>query len=140
MDIHRRAAFRQLAALLAASPLLRAQQDPFRDHTRVPRLDELLTAFDFEPVAFARIPRVAYNYTAYGSESEFTLRRNRDAFDWVDLLARSPKPPEIDTAIELFGQKLAFPLLLAYPTASRRRTCHFPGCHPSLQNADDCQQ
>lgn len=109
MDIHRRAAFRQLAALLAASPLLRAQQDPFRDHTRVPRLDELLTAFDFEPVAFARIPRVAYNYTAYGSESEFTLRRNRDAFDWVDLLARSPKPPEIDTAIELFGQKLAFP-------------------------------
>ena len=117
MDIHRRAAFRQLAALLAASPLLRAQQDPFRDHTRVPRLDELLTAFDFEPVAFARIPRVAYNYTAYGSESEFTLRRNRDAFDWVDLLARSPKPPEIDTAIELFGQKLAFPLLLA-PSAA----------------------
>ncbi len=114
---HRRAAFRQLAALLAASPLLRAQQDPFRDHTRVPRLNELLTALDFEPLAHARLPRVAYNYTAYGSESEFTLRRNRDAFDWVELLPRSPKPAAIDTAIKLFGQKLAFPLLLA-PSAA----------------------
>ncbi len=116
-DPHRRAALRELAALLAASPLLRAQQDPFRDHTRIPRLNELLTALDFEPVAHARVPRAAYNYTAYGAESEFTLRRNRDAFDWVELLPRSPRPLALDTAIELFGQKLAFPLLLA-PSAA----------------------
>ena len=35
--------------MLAASHFLRAQQDPFRDHSRVPRMEELLTAFDFEP-------------------------------------------------------------------------------------------
>ncbi len=113
----RRAALRNLSALLAASPLLHPQQDPFRDHTRVPRLDELRNAFDFEPVAHARLSRLAYNYTAYGAESEFTLRRNRDAFDWVQLLPRSPKPSAVDTTIELFGQKLAFPLLLA-PSAA----------------------
>ena len=117
LPLSRRSAFRNFAALLAASPLLPAQQDPFRDHTRVPRLDELLNAFDFEPVAYAHLPRVAYNYTAYGSESEFTLRRNRDAFDWVDLLPRSPKPAAVDTTLELLGQKLAFPLLLA-PSAA----------------------
>ena len=112
----RRAALRSLAAFAGASPFLSGQQDPFRDHSRVPRLDELTTAFDFEPVAYANLPRLAYDFTSYGVESEFTLRRNREAFDWVELIPRGPKSGKVDTATELFGTKLAFPILVA-PTA-----------------------
>jgi 4-hydroxymandelate oxidase len=94
------------------------QQDPFRDHSRVPWVDELVTAFDFEPVAYARVPRAAYDYTAYGSEGEFTVRRNREAFEWVDLVPKKPiDVSRVDTGIELFGAKLAYPILVA-PTAA----------------------
>ena len=50
-SLSRRDAFRSLAGFLAGSPLLRAQQDPFRDHSRVPGIEEKVTAFDFEPVS-----------------------------------------------------------------------------------------
>ena len=113
----RRDVLSALATFLAGSPLLRAQQDPFRDHTRVPAIGELLTAFDFEAVAYAKQPRSAYDYPAYGADSEFTLRRNREAFDWVELIPKRigpAAPPQ--TAIELFGTKMAFPLIVS-PTA-----------------------
>ena len=104
--------------MLAASPILQAQLDPFRDHSRIPKLDELITALDFEPVFHAKLPRQVYNYTAYGVDGEFTLRRNRQAFDWVDLVpsAFSANGP-LSTAIELFGTKMAFPILVS-PTAA----------------------
>ncbi len=114
----RRLALRQLAAFVAASPIVAAQQDPFRDHSRVPWLDELRTAYDFEPVAFARLPRSAYDYTAYGSESEYTLRRNRHAFEWFDLAAKAAiDAAQVDCGVELFGNKLAYPILIS-PTAA----------------------
>ena len=112
-SLTRRSALRNIASLLGASPFLLGQQDPLRDHSRVPRIEELLNAFDFEPVAYAKVPRVAYDYTAYGSESEFTLRRNRQAFDWVDLVPRAAKASKVDTTCELFGNKLAYPILIA---------------------------
>jgi isopentenyl diphosphate isomerase/L-lactate dehydrogenase-like FMN-dependent dehydrogenase len=124
MSVHRtsrRLALRHVAAFLAGSPLVGWQQDPFRDHSRVPWIDELVTAFDFEPVAYARIPRAAYDYTAYGSESEFTLRRNRQAFDWVELVPRkSIDPAAVNPSLELFGTKLAYPILIA-PTAGHQQ-------------------
>jgi hypothetical protein len=76
----RRRALKQLGAFLAGSPLLVGQLDPFRDHSRVPRI---------EAVAYAKVPRAAYNYTAYGSETEFTLRRNREAFEWVEIVSQT---------------------------------------------------
>src|SRR5215469_16095946 len=84
----RRGALGRLAGALAAPAMLRAQQDPFRDHSRVPDLSEMVQEVDFEPVAFAKLPRQAYDYTAYGVDGEFTLRRNRQVFDWVELVPR----------------------------------------------------
>src|SRR5215470_17818529 len=110
----RRLAFRTLAGFLAGSPLLRAQQDPFRDHSRVPGLNELITAFDFEPVAYAKVPRYNYDYTAYGTDGEFTLRRNREAFDWVELIPnRAAERTPIRTATEILGTKMDFPILVS---------------------------
>jgi isopentenyl diphosphate isomerase/L-lactate dehydrogenase-like FMN-dependent dehydrogenase len=117
--IGRRRAVRAMAGLLTGSPLVRGQLDPFRDHSRVPRLDEMRDAFDFEAVAFEKLPRAAFDYTAHGSESEFTLRRNREAFDWVKLVPRAISAGgDPDASIELFGAKMAYPIFIS-PTAAQ---------------------
>jgi isopentenyl diphosphate isomerase/L-lactate dehydrogenase-like FMN-dependent dehydrogenase len=117
--MNRRECLAGLASFLAGSPLLRGQQDVVRDHSRVPGINELLTAFDFETVAYAKQPRTSYDYPAYGVDGEFTMRRNRQAFDWVELvpkrLAGGGKP---DTSTQVFGQKLAFPIIVS-PTGSQ---------------------
>ena len=113
----RRDCLKALASFLAGSPLLQSQQDPFRDHSRVPGLKELLNVFDFENVAYAKQPRTAYDYPAHGADSEFTLRRNRQAYDWVELVSKRIAPAGTpQTATELFGTKMAFPIMVS-PTA-----------------------
>jgi 4-hydroxymandelate oxidase len=110
----RRDAFHALAGFFAGSPLLRAQQDPFRDHSRIPGIEEMVTAFDFEPVAYAKILREPYDFMAHGADSEFTLRRNREAYDWVELVAKGVADARpINTETELFGSKMPFPILVA---------------------------
>jgi len=122
--VSRRKAIAKLAGALAGSPLLQsdlaAQRDPrpFNDHKRLPGLNEMMVSFDFEPVCFANVSQVTYDYTAHGDGSEFTLRRNRQAFDWVDLAPGSAiDPASVDLSCELFGTKLRYPILVA-PTAT----------------------
>ncbi len=124
----RREALCGLASFLAASPLLHAQRDPWPlgPHRRFPGFDELRDVFDFEPIFRANVPLSVYDYTAHGTESEFTLYRNRDAFDWVRLVDRGGVDPrDVDTSTELFGRRMPSPLMLA-PTA-RQRTLHPDG-------------
>jgi len=115
----RRTALRSLVtSFVAGTPLLRGQQDPFRDHSRVPAMKELVNAFDFEAVAFAKLPRDAYDYTALGVEDEFTLRRNRQAFEWVELIPKGiVDANSVVTATEVLGTPMAYPIMIA-PTAS----------------------
>ncbi|HTI52123.1 MAG TPA: alpha-hydroxy-acid oxidizing protein, partial [Planctomycetaceae bacterium] len=81
---------------------------------RIPGLNELVTAFDFEPVAYAKVPRYAYDYTAYGTDSEFTLRRNREAFEWVELIPnQASNAAPLQTATEILGTKMDFPILVS---------------------------
>lgn len=130
-SVTRRQALLGLAGMLAGSPLLGAQHDPhsLKDHKRVPGLDEMLTAFDFEPVCFANLPRAAYDYMARGSESEFTLRRNREAFEWVDLVERpGASPAALKTSTEVLGIPMDFPILIS-PTARQR------DLHPDAESA-----
>ena len=116
-SLSRRAALRNLAGFAAGSPLLLGQQDPFRDTSRVPGMNELVTTFDFEPVAYAKIPREAYDYTAHGDRSEFTLRRNREAFDWVELTPKGVVDvSSVETATEVLGVKMRYPIMVS-PTA-----------------------
>ncbi len=77
------------------------------------------TAFDFEPVFFDNVVLPVYDYTAHGDGSEFTLRRNRQAFDWVDIApARATIPAsQVDLSSELLGVKMKFPIIVA-PTAA----------------------
>ena len=71
----RRKALATLGGMLAASPLLRAQLDPYplSEHRRVLGLDEMMTAFDFEPVFKANVPQATYDFTAPSSPATFGL-------------------------------------------------------------------
>ena len=124
----RRQALAGLATFFAGSPLLRAQQDPasLTLNRRVPAFSEMATPWDFEPVFKGNVPRGVYDYTARGTDSEFTMRRNRDAFEWVSLNAGTPIDFEtVDTTVELFGTRLSSPIMVA-PTA-RQRPLHPDG-------------
>jgi 4-hydroxymandelate oxidase len=120
-SLSRRKALAGMAGLIAGSPLLHAQLDPrpFSTHRRTPGLGEMLTAFDFEPVMFANVPQSVYDYTAHGDGGEWNLRRNRQAFDWVDLVpGNAIDPATVDLSSQLLDLKLKYPIVIA-PTATQ---------------------
>jgi 4-hydroxymandelate oxidase len=112
----RRNALRALAGLIAGSPCLRAQQDPhpLRDHHRALGIEEMTTVFDIEPVFYGNVPLSIFDFTAHGSESEFTIRRNREAFEWVELIPRAPvNLSSVKTATQVLGSKMDYPIMIA---------------------------
>jgi 4-hydroxymandelate oxidase len=119
----RRTALARVAGLMAGSPVAAAmaQTDPrpLSEHRRALSLAEMQMSFDFEPVFFGNVLLPVYDYTAHGDGSEFTLRRNRQAYDWVDIVpARTAVPAsQIDLSSELLGVKMKFPIIVA-PTAA----------------------
>jgi 4-hydroxymandelate oxidase len=122
VSLTRREALLSLAGMLAGSPLWSAQLDPrpLSEHKRVPGLEEMLDAFDFEPVCFANLPRFAYDYMAHGCDGEFTLRRNRQVFEWVDLIERpGVTPASVNASSEVLGIKMDYPVMIAPSTRQR---------------------
>jgi 4-hydroxymandelate oxidase len=115
----RRKALTRLAGFMAASPIgaAMAQQDPTKPLSavrRIPGLAEMRTSFDFQPVFEGNLLPTIYEYTAHGDGSEFTLRRNRQAFVWVDIVpTRGPVPEsQVDLSSELLGVKMKFPMIV----------------------------
>jgi len=125
----RRMAMARLAGLMAASPIAAAMAEtdpkPLSEHRRALGLAEMQTVFDFEPVFFGNVLLPIYDYTAHGDGSEFTLRRNRQAYDWVDIMPSRGAVPasQVDLSSELLGVKMKFPIIVA-PTAA------MPPLHP----------
>ena len=119
-SLSRRKALAGLGTFLAGSPLLHAQLDPrpLMQHRRTPGLAEMMTAFDFEPVMFANIPLATYD-CSHGDGSEFNLRRNRQAFDWVDLVpGKAVDPASVNLSSQLLDFKMQYPVIIA-PTATQ---------------------
>ena len=118
MSLSRRNALCSLAGFFAGSPLtLRSQQQAPDLRDRVPGLDEIANVLDFEPIAKLKITRSAYDYVAGSVDSEFTLRRNRQAFDWASIVPRAVGNVDtIDLSIEVLGVKMSAPIIVA-PTA-----------------------
>jgi 4-hydroxymandelate oxidase len=113
----RRQALASLATMLAGSPLLHAQLDPhgiLTGHKRVPGIDEMMTAFDFEPICFANMTLERFDYMQHGDGSEFNLRRDRQAFDWVDIVpGKAIDPKSVDLSSRLLGVDLKYPVYVA---------------------------
>ncbi|WP_080056618.1 alpha-hydroxy acid oxidase [Spirosoma aerolatum] len=83
-------------------------------------LSGMVNLFDFEKKAEEKMSRLAYEYVASGAADELTLRWNRQAFDTLKLNPTGlPHIVQPDTRIMLFGQELAYPILIA-PTAYHR--------------------
>ena len=80
-------------------------------------LSQIINLFDFEKMAEGKMTKMAYEYVASGAADEFTVRWNRQAFDALKINPGVLNDvSKLDTAITLFGQKLAYPILIA-PTA-----------------------
>src|SRR5206468_3201705 len=61
-----------------------------------------------------------------------TLRRNREAFDWVELLPKRIGAPETSsTSVALFGEQMAFPIIVS-PTATHGQL--HPDAEVAMQN------
>jgi len=79
-----------------------------------------LSVAEYEALASERMEPGAFDYFAGGSGDELTLADNLDAFRRVRLKPRALRGVvEADTAVTLFGHRLALPMLLA-PTAFNR--------------------
>jgi 4-hydroxymandelate oxidase len=120
LGMGRRQALASLATMLAGSPLLQAQLDPhgiLTGHKRVPGIDEMMTAFDFEPICFANMTLERFDYMQHADGSEFNLRRDRQAFDWADIVPRSGgqalDPTSVDLSSTLLGIDLKLPIYVA---------------------------
>jgi len=113
----RRRALASLATMLAGSPLLRAQIDPhgvLTGHKRIPGIDEMTTAFDFEQICFANMTLDRFDYMQHGDGSEYTIRRDRQAFDWVDIVpGKAIDPKSVDLSSTLLGVPLKYPVYVA---------------------------
>ena len=121
----RRKALAGMAGFMAASPVATslAQQDPgtlLSEFRRYKGLSEMRTTFDFHPLFEGNLLPSIYEFTAHGEGSEFNLQRNRQAFDWVDILAARREIPEsyVDLSSELLGVQMKFPILVA-PTSGQ---------------------
>jgi len=115
----RRDALRNLALFAAGSPLLRSQQEIPYTPERLPQLSDLVNVLEFEPVAKAKLPKENYDFIAGGVDDEWTLRRNREAFQWFILRPRMlTDVSKLDLSLELFGQKIEMPILVS-PTGGQ---------------------
>src|SRR5918911_2419299 len=75
---------------------------------------DVLSLDELEPLARARLPRMAFDYIAGGAEDEWTLRENRAAFQRLQLVPRVlVDVTERDLATTVLGERVSMPVLIA---------------------------
>lgn len=81
---------------------------------------EAVALADFEVLARERLPHMVWEYIAGGSGNEITMSWNLEAFERIRLRPRVLiDVSRVDSKLELFGQRLPHPILLA-PAAYHR--------------------
>jgi 4-hydroxymandelate oxidase len=77
-------------------------------------LADVVCLSDLEPIAKANMTELAWEYLACGAADEVTLRWNCSAFERIKLKPRVLVDVSIiDTRVEILGQELKLPILLA---------------------------
>jgi len=112
----RRTFLRYLAAspILSATPRALGQYDFTLTDTLIASPEEAVNIFDFEPVARRNLSLAHYTYMASGVDDGATIAANRAGFEKLQLrVRRLVDVRNIDTEIELFGTRHAFPIVLA---------------------------
>ena len=99
-----------LAAQLGGQPAKRALASP----------KDALDIFDFLPLAEKNVQPQHWAYMMGGSDDDGTVRANENAFaQWQIRARRQVEVDTLDTSVTLFGQKHAFPILVA-PAAAHQ--------------------
>ena len=130
LPMSRRAALRSFAGFLAASPLLRAQNE-----VRLAKAADLVNVFEMEEIAKARLSRQLYDHIAGGAGAEVTLRRNREFFDRITFRPRMLiDVREMNLRCKLLGQDMEWPVLIA--PLSGQQLLHPQGVAATLQGAE----
>lgn len=81
---------------------------------------DAINVFDFEPVAYKKVPPAHFGYLASGIDDEVTLRANRQAFLRYQLRPRRLRDvSRVDMSVALFGTRWKTPIILA-PTGGNR--------------------
>lgn len=112
---------------LAGVSMLSANAKPLasaiQDDVPVPgSVDKALSIWDLKAMARERLTEGHFAHIVGGAADEITVRWNREGFDKIRLRPNVLiDPTQIDTSTTLFGQKLAYPLLLG-PTGGHRST------------------
>jgi 4-hydroxymandelate oxidase len=97
---------------------------------------EPLNLRDYEALARARVPQMAWDYYASGADDESCLRRNVEAFEQIRLHYRVlVDVAKRDASTTVLGQRVAMPILVA-PTAFHR-LAHPDGELASVRGAGD---
>jgi 4-hydroxymandelate oxidase len=107
---------RAFLKFLATSPLfagMPAMLDAFAQESTLATAEAALDVFDFEAAARKVVPPAHWGYMASGVDGEDTLRANREGFTRYQLRPRRfVDVSRIDLSTELFGMKLASPIVL----------------------------
>ena len=93
------------------------------------KYDPVLTpanVFDFRDLAKKKLDPIAWDYLEGGGEDEISLRDNREAFNRIIIRPRAlVDVAKIDLSLDLFGQKLDYPILL--DPAGGKNSFHMDG-------------
>ena len=113
--LSRRQALAGFSSIVAASPLLRAQQTPPLEGEppgRIAPHGELINAFEFEQMAKRKLDNEAYSLIVGSDRREFDRMTYRPRL-MVDVM-------ELDLTIELFGDSMFAPILVG-PASDQKR-------------------
>ncbi len=124
---------RAFLRFLAASPAIYAADqalgqsltDPYAPQA-ISKASEAINIFDFHEVAKQKLMPGHYTFMSLGTDGGGTLRANRDGFKKIQLrMRRLVDVRNIDTSIELFGQRYPLPILIA--PCGRQKAFHPEG-------------
>ncbi len=86
---------------------------PFGSNKAIANPKDALDVFDFERVAYQKVPPAHFGYMASGVDDDFTLRANRADFGKLAVRPRRLRNvANPDSSIELFGMKWDSPVFL----------------------------
>ena len=119
-----RQARRQFLKFLAASPLCNGLAElahaAVEDGQRIASPELAIDIFDLKATAREILPPAHYGYMATGTNSDKTLRANREAFDNYYLRSRRLIDVlNIDMRVEILGKEYPSPIVIA-PCGSQR--------------------
>lgn len=114
-----------LAMLAGAAPIAAQELVPRTPRTTFPpqhspKVMEPVNVHEIQAIAAKNVSHAVYDYASGGSEDDATLLGNLEAFRRTVLRRRVMiDVSSIDTSIEVLGQKLAFPIMLAPASKNR---------------------